>query len=59
MLFVNNVHGNGVIRAAQRAGAVNKFIWLASDSVSPSGDLVGIEDTGELNVRGGAGAVNK
>ncbi len=46
VLFVNGVYGHGIVAAAQRAGAVNNFIWLASDSVSPSGDMVGIEDTG-------------
>ena len=46
VLFVQGTHGRGIIRAAQKAGAVNMFIWLASDSVSPSGDMVDIEDTG-------------
>ena len=46
MLFVQGTHGRGIIKAAQKAGAVNMFIWLASDSVSPSGDMIDIEDTG-------------
>ena len=46
VLFMNGVHGRGIVAAAQRAGAVNNFIWLASDSVSPSGDMVRIQDTG-------------
>ena len=44
VLFVQGTHGRGIIKAAQKAGAINMFIWLASDSVSPSGDMVDIED---------------
>ena len=46
VLFVQGTHGRGIIKAAQKAGAINMFIWLASDSVSPSSDMVDIENTG-------------
>ena len=60
VLFTNNVDGRKIMEAAQRARVTDHFIWIASDSVSPSSDLNGIENVAaagfyiQLYSRGGA-----
>ena len=44
ILFVQGSDGRGIIAAAKEMGIMQHFIWIASDAVSPSNDLVGLED---------------